>query len=128
MRAVATGEYRRKPRVLQGTLRQRAWRAMQIKQKFSLSDLVRNAVPEGSQDRDPRNNIGRYVAALCKAGVLAEMRRRMPPTSLTSNGEKRWVLVRDLGRQAPVVRAGGYVFDPNSQQFVAEPVREVPHE
>lgn len=114
----------RKPRILPGTLRQKAWLAMQIKGKFSVSDLVRNALPSGSErgdgspphkgTRNPRNNIGHYVRALCLAGVLAEMKRRLPPTSPSSNGEKRWVLVRDLGRRAPVVRANGQVFDPNS--------------
>ena len=69
-----------KPRILKGTLRQKAWRAMQIKVKFSLSDLLRNAVTAESLHRDPRNNIGRYVKALTSAGVLSEMKRRLPPT------------------------------------------------
>ncbi|SDI52229.1 hypothetical protein [Propionivibrio dicarboxylicus] len=108
-----------KPRVMQGTLRQKAWRAMQIKGKFTLSDLVRNAVSEEDKAKDPRNNIGRYVAGLTHAGILVEMRRRAVPTSPTSNGEKRWTLVRDLGRKAPVMRKGGNsVFDPNSGQMI----------
>jgi hypothetical protein len=113
-----------KPRVVQGTLRQVAWRAMQIKGKFSLGDLVRNALPEGSTAKDPRNNLGRYVKALCAVGVLVEMKRRMAPTSLTSNGEKRWLLVRDLGRKAPVMRTRGVVYDPNSGATLSAPVIE----
>lgn len=113
------------PHVMQGTLRQKAWQAMQIKRKFSLSDLVRIAVSADSAAKDPRSNIGRYVNALAAAGVLVEMKQRMPPTSLTSNGEKRWMLVRDLGRQAPVARwkIGG-VYDPNSDQTIGAPVIE----
>lgn len=103
------------PHVVQGTLRQKAWRAMQIKGKFTLSDLVRNALAEDSPARDPRNNLGRYVKALTKAGVLVEMPRRAVPTSMTSNGEKRWMLLRDLGRLAPVARMHGGVYDPNSE-------------
>lgn len=92
---------------------------MQIKGKFTLSDLVRNAVSEEDKAKDPRNNIGRYVAGLTHAGILVEMRRRAVPTSPTSNGEKRWTLVRDLGRKAPVMRKGGNsVFDPNSGQMI----------
>ena len=106
-----------KPRILKGTLRQKAWRAMQIKVKFSLSDLLRNAVTAESLHRDPRNNIGRYVKALTSAGVLSEMKRRLPPTLIGSNGEKRWVLIRDLGRNAPVIRNDGRIFDPNSGQI-----------
>lgn len=103
------------PHVVHGTLRQKAWRAMQIKGKFTLSDLVRNALAEDSTARDPRNNLGRYVKALTKAGVLVEMPRRAAPASPTSNGEKRWMLMRDLGRMAPVARMHGGVYDPNSE-------------
>lgn len=102
-----------KPHVVRGTLRQTAWRAMQIKEKFSLSDLVRYSLPEGSAAKDPRNNLGRYVKALTDAGILVELKRRLAPTSPTSNGEKRWMLVKDLGRHAPVMRDAGGVWDPN---------------
>ena len=108
-----------KPHVRQGTLRQKAWRAMQIKGKFTLSDLVRNAVAVDACAKDPRNNIGRYVKALCTVGVLVEMKRRMVPTVVGSNGEKRWMLVRDLGRQAPVMRSLTEVYDPNSKTVIA---------
>jgi hypothetical protein len=110
------------PHVVQGTLRQKAWRAMQIKVKFTLSDLVRSAVPVGSAAKDPRNNIGRYVNALTAAGILMEMKRRTSPASPTSNGEKRWVLVRDLGRLPPVAREKGGVYDPNSKTTIGGPV------
>ncbi len=112
------------PRLVQGTLRQVAWRAMQIKGKFSLGDLVRNALPEGCTAKDPRNNLGRYVKALCVVGVLVEMKRRAAPTSQTSNGEKRWLLVRDLGRKAPIMRGLGVVYDPNSGTTLGAPVIE----
>lgn len=91
---------------------------MQIKGKFTLSDLVRNAVPSDSKHKNPRNNISRYVNALTHIGILVEMKRRAPPTSPTSNGEKRWVLVRDLGRKAPVVRNATSAFDPNSGSVI----------
>ncbi len=109
----------RKQRVVHGTLRQKAWRAMQIKGKFTLSDLVRNVVTPADKAKNPRNNLGRYVAGLTRVGILIELKRRAAPTSLTSNGEKRWTLVRDLGRQAPVMRKdGSSVFDPNSGQHL----------
>ncbi|WP_306603880.1 hypothetical protein [Azonexus sp.] len=108
-----------KPRLVQGTLRQKAWRAMQIKGKFTLSDLVRNALADDAEAKDPRNNIGRYVKALCTVGILVEMKRRMAPTVFGSNGEKRWMLVRDLGRLAPTVRSLTEVYDPNSKMVIA---------
>ena len=110
--------------VVQGTLRQKAWLAMQIKGKFSLSDLVRNAVGADCKAKDPRNNIGRYVKALTAVGILVEMKRRLAPASPTSNGEKRWMLVRDVGGQAPVARIAGGVYDPNSGQVIGLPVIE----
>ena len=109
----------RKQRIVHGTLRQKAWRAMQIKGKFTLSDLVRNVVTPADKAINPRNNLGRYIAGLTRVGVLVELKRRAVPTSRTSNGEKRWMLVRDLGRQAPVVRKdGSSVYDPNGQSFL----------
>ena len=112
------------PHVIQGTLRQKAWRAMQIKRKFTLADLVRNALAEEDAARDPHNNLRRYVKALTKVGVLHEMPRRAAPASPTSNGEKRWLLVRDLGRLAPVARMNGGVYDPNSEKTLVEIVSE----
>lgn len=108
-----------KPHVVSGTLREKAWRAMRIKGKFTLSELLRAALAGEEAARDPRSNIGRYIARLAKAGILVEMPRRAVPTSPTSNGEKRWLLVKDLGRQAPVAREDGTVFDPNAWQEVS---------
>lgn len=107
-----------KPHVTRGTAREKAWRAMQIKGKFTLSDLVRMTVGKDSSSKDPRSNLGRYVKALTDAGVLIEMPRRAAPTSATSNGEKRWMLIRDLGRMAPIARTNGGIYDPNSVQTI----------
>lgn len=103
-----------KPRVVPGTMRQKAWRAMQIKGKFTLADLARAAVPADSAAQDTRNNVGRYVKALTRAGIVVELPKRTAPSSHGSNGDKRWLLLRDLGRQAPAVRKSGGIFDPNS--------------
>lgn len=108
-----------KPHVRTGTVRQKVWRAIQIKGKFSLTELCRAVLTGDETAKAPRSNINRYVTALCKVGVLAEMKHRAAPTTPTSNGEKRWLLVRDLGRQAPVVRMSGAVFDPNAGREVA---------
>jgi len=113
-----------KPRIVHGTLRQKAWQAMQIKGRFTLSDLVRVAPPEGSAFRDARGNIRRYVRALTTVGILVEFKCRVAPTTPTSNGEKRWLLVRDLGMQAPIMRSAQVVFDPNAGQMIAAPVIE----
>lgn len=112
------------PRVLQGTIRQKAWRAMQIKGKFTLSDLCRAALTGEEAGADPGNNIGRYIKELLAVGILAEMPRRAPPTTPRSQGKKRWLLIKDVGRAAPVVRRGGDVFDPNAARILARPVSQ----
>ena len=108
-----------KPHVVAGTIREKAWRAMQIKGKFSLGDLCRAVLTGEEAGADPKNNIGRYVTGLTRTGVLVALKRRGAATSPTSNGEKRWLLLRDLGRQPPVVRGNGDVYDPNSGQVIA---------
>lgn len=112
----------RAPRVVQGTIRQKAWRAMQVKGKFTVSDLVRNVVTAADQDKNPRNNISHYVKRLARAGILAELKRRAASTSLTGSWGKRWILIRDLGREAPVARHNGSIYDPNTG--ISIPVKE----
>lgn len=105
-------EYR-KARVVDGTIRTKAWRAMRIKGKFSLEDLGR-AVLDGSEaGKEPLENIRKYVIGLQKTGYLIEMKRRVPGSAPTSNGSKRWMLSRDTGPLAPIIRKGETVWDQN---------------
>ncbi len=106
----------RKTRVFEGTVRAKAWRAMRIKGKFGLDDLGR-AVLDGSEAGcEPLDNIRKYVLALLKAGYLLEMKRRTPGSAPTSNGCKRWMLVRDTGPKAPIARQNGEVWDQNESR------------
>jgi predicted transcriptional regulator len=105
-----------KPRVVENTLRCKAWRAMRIKGKFGLDDLARACLDGSESDRDPVHNINRYVSALAATGYLVEMKRRAPGTALTSPGKKRWMLTRDTGPKAPIRRTNGDVFDPNENR------------
>lgn len=89
-------------RVSRGTLRARAWAAIRIRRKFTLADLLQAATRGG--EADAAGNIRRYLRALVAAGFLGEMRREKP-TSPTSNGEKRYALIRDPGPIPPVVSA-----------------------
>ena len=111
----------RKPRVVEGTQRQKVWLAMQIKGKFCLSDLCRCVLTGAETAKFPRNNISCYVKSLSKVGVLVQMKRRM---AQSANIEKRWLLVRDLGRKAPVVCPNGDVYDPNSGNMLPRSVTE----
>jgi hypothetical protein len=59
------------------------------------------------------NNLQKYFQQLMRAGYLSEMRREAPQ-SLTSNGAKRFLLVRDTGPLPPIQQGRlGKVFDQN---------------
>lgn len=101
------------PRHVKNTLRARIWRALRIKQKASLTDLLTAATTDA--DRQPENNARTYLSALRRAGYVVVLARREPGIAETSNGFKKWLLLRDSGPQAPIYRERyGEVFDPNT--------------
>ena len=103
-------------RLFKGTLRERAWHAMRIRQKFSLGEILEIAAR--GKERDAESNVGKYLRALRRAGFLTEMRRKKEEGDApTSNGVKRYLLVRDSGPQAPRwLPRRGLVYDPNTEQ------------
>lgn len=100
---------RRRP--VRNSLNTRLWRAMRIKGKFTIPALLELAARD---EKDPANATRRYVRALEKAGFVLRLNRREAGTSPTSNGFVRFSLVRDTGDQAPMLRRGSVVFDPNT--------------
>lgn len=100
------------PRTTSFGLRARAWWVMRERASFTLNGLL-SVVARGSE-ADAASNLGKYVRALTRAGVLA-VAGRAQPARPTSNGEIRYRLAKNLGAQAPVWRASrGEVYDPNS--------------
>ncbi|KZB51096.1 hypothetical protein [Thalassospira xiamenensis] len=95
------------------TLRRRVWRVMAVKQKFTIDDLL--SVSTRGEEKNARNNVQKYLRCLCKAGYLREL-RRTPGEAITSNGFKRYQLIRHTGPLAPVLRQGG-VYDSNTGEF-----------
>lgn len=94
-------------RVRHVTQRDRLWQAMRIKGKFSVPELLELAGGSAA-------NAQRYLARLARAGYLLELPRRGAGTAPTSNGFKRWALIRDTGPLAPLWRPRlRQVFDPN---------------
>ncbi|OLN30422.1 hypothetical protein DVDV_0622 [Desulfovibrio sp. DV] len=77
------------------SLRQRAWRAMGMRDGFSLDDLL-TMLCDGSE-KEPERNLSRYLAALEAAGYLMRLPRR------GEGGATRWRLRRDwaTGPEAP---------------------------
>jgi hypothetical protein len=94
-------------------LRQRAWWVMRRRIKFTLPELL--ATLADGTERDAIGNLGKYVRALERAGILSRETERKPGAALTSNGHISYLLVVNAGRKAPVWRASrNEVYDPNS--------------
>jgi hypothetical protein len=93
-------------------LRTRLWRAMRMKRKFTLAELL--VLAESGTEKAAHSNAARYVRGLVAAGYLAELRRAKGDCP-GSNGWKRYSLLRDSGPLMPMLRAGGAsVYDPNT--------------
>ena len=86
-------------RTVEQSFRQRAWLAMRVRRQFTLSDIIGDA---SNADRDPRNNLVRFVRYLVWAGYVTELRGRQKGTKPGSNGFKRYRLSKNTGRKAPV--------------------------
>lgn len=89
---------RRKAPVYADSLRQRAWRAMQLEGRFTIGSLAQLAI---RNERDGEDSIRRFCLALTRAGYLAELPTRVPGEAAGSNGFKQWRMIRDTGDIAP---------------------------
>lgn len=104
-------------RVFKDTLRIRVWRAIRIRRKFTVPEIITLVADENSRG-DITSNVQKYVGALAKAGYLIELSKREHGTAPTSNGYKRFWLQdeKDSGLKAPVWRLErNTVFDPNTE-------------
>ncbi len=86
----------------QDTFRARLWRALRIKKKATIPELI-EIVRTKTDGESVESNALHYLRALTRAGVVAELPTREKGYALTSPGFIRWALVRDLGPLAPIV-------------------------
>jgi len=101
------------PRTVTGGLRAKAWWKIRLNKPFTLLEML-DSLADGTE-RAAKSNLGRYIRALARAGILGVDEKRQPGAALTSNGHIRYRLVRDLGREAPVYRKSvEEIYDPNS--------------
>lgn len=101
-----------KNRAVKNSLRDKAWRLMRLQNKFTITDLV--SVASDGKEKDPRSNLLKYVNALCHAGILYEMPRRLKGDKPQSNGYKQFMLIEDVGHKTPILRREKKIYDPNS--------------
>lgn len=90
----------RKP--VRDTFRQRLWSAMRMSGAFTIGELVMAA---SRDDADPENHTGRYLRYLKAAGYVVELPVRAKGTHQTSNGFKRYRLLKNTGPTAPLYQA-----------------------
>lgn len=105
-------------RVVPDTLRDRSWRAMRIRRKFTVPELI-SLVVDGTERGDVSNNLQKYLKALQMAGYLVLLPRREPGLSPKSPGYKRWWLrdEKDTGPKAPLWKVKAQkVYDPNTEE------------
>jgi len=101
------------PRTVTIGLRQRAWWVMRKRISFTIPELL--ATLADGTERDALGNIGKYVRALEKVGIVKRDADRVMGPALTSPGMFRYQLIINAGRKAPVWRAQTRsVYDPNS--------------
>lgn len=103
-RVIASGQGSKRIRKSVG-LRERAWWLMREVKQFTLADLL-TTLASGTE-RDAESNLRKYINALEAVGVVKRLKRRAGPLAI-------WRLTRDLGRQCPVRRNSGEIYDPNS--------------
>lgn len=107
---------RRPPRRRAAPLYELIWRALRIRGKATIADLLELA---GRDGRTAANTAAVYLRVLARAGYLRVLPRREPGTAPTSNGYKRYQLLRDTGPLAPVARLHRRaLFDPNLDRTV----------
>lgn len=98
------------------TYRDLLWRAMRVLRTFTVPDLIELC----GETKSAQIQAQRYTKALSRAGILRPMRQRdFSGQAPTSNGLKRWQLLRDLGELTPILRKDG-IFDPNSGQLLTQ--------
>ncbi len=100
-------------------LRARAWWVIRELRKFTIPDLLDRIAD--SSHKSPQSNLQRYIQHLERAGVLKRMARRVPGAVRGSKGHVVYWLALDVGRQPPVARQDGRVFDPNHSAYLEPP-------
>lgn len=83
-------------------LREKAWWVLRNKKETTIENLM-NTLCNGNE-KDGYSNLRKYLRALERAGIIKRAPQRVPGMALTSNGFLRYILVKDVGQEAPVWR------------------------
>ena len=119
-----TGPTERRTRSARG-LRVRAWWLMRQLGRWTMPDLL-TTLADGSL-KSPRTNLLRYIAGLEAVGIVRRSKRTVPGDRPSSHGHVLWMLARDVGPRAPVLRdERREIYDPNSNTTLPLVLRAEP--
>lgn len=90
------GAVARKP----APFREALWRALRMLEATSVPDLL-SLMPQEVHGRCPESNAHNYLRRLKDAGYVIELPMREAGTAITSNGFKRYRLLKNTGPKAP---------------------------
>ena len=108
-----TPETKPRHRMKSRGLRARAWWMLRKHRSLTMEMLL-TALGD-TQQKDAESNLRKYLSVLVKVGILTIEARRVPGKALTSNGFKKYVMVIDCGREAPLYRVKlGHVYAPTT--------------
>jgi Mn-dependent DtxR family transcriptional regulator len=97
-----------------GNLRLRAWRAIPVLKRFTIAQVL--TVAANGSEKNAYDSVQKFIKQLCHAGYLRELPIRQRGTKLTSNGNKRYSLLKHTGPDAPRARGTRKLFDPNTNE------------
>ena len=93
------------------SLTARAWRALRIKKKATIPEIMETIAAEPKQYAQ----VGRYLRALVDAGLVKRLPRKVRGQGMGNNGYVQHLMIEDLGPLAPVWKVKAKTLrDPNT--------------
>jgi hypothetical protein len=115
----------RRPKKVRPNVRTRTWTALRSLTKATIPDLAQLA--KRGDEKAAEDNIRKYITALKSAGYVTVLPRRQAGVLQGSNGYLVYLLVKDTGPRAPVLRARSRrLYDPNTDSEIALTVEDQP--
>jgi hypothetical protein len=95
--------------------REALWKAFRFAKKATLHELIEVAGDQGVVKVETLASA--WMKALIRTGIAVELKTRASGFAPTSNGFKRYALVRDLGPKAPSIGRGVVIDNNNGEQI-----------
>ena len=102
-------------RIKKHTLREQIWKALRLKTKASIPDIL--SIIETKKMADPTGNARMYLSYLAKAGIIIKLKAKQQGTAPQSNGYNIYLLLdeKNTGPKAPYYSfKENCVVDPNT--------------